>query len=204
MPRQPRFLLRVRALTLLMLASLFLLATPTTAEAGWSSGLRPLWVSLGGAGGGGISTDQGHGYASLTVGLRLIPIVPEVTIREGVSGRGSTLLHHHGNIALGARLLLPGLPFLRPNVRFAFSHRHDAPMDVFEAKPLAVIFGTASGITHRSGFETGAGIELSFGPKKIVGAYVQGTLVVLPPAQQDLVTGLVEAGVSFSIGPPRP
>lgn len=192
---------RLRAAPLFVL--LALLALPSVASAGWSTGLRPLHVSLGGAGGGGMGTDLGHGYGTLTIGLRLIPIVPEVTVREGFSGDGS-LQHHHGNIALGARVLLPGLLGFRPNLRVAFSHRHDAPIDVFRSKPFAVLFGTADGITHRSGFETGAGFELSFGPKKVVGVFVQGTLVVLPPANPELVTGLVEAGVSFAIGPPRP
>ena len=191
---------RLRAAPLFLL---LLLCVPSVASAGWSSGLRPLHVSLGGAGGGGMGTDLGHGYATLTVGLRLIPIVPEVTIREGFSGDGE-LRNHHGNIALGARFLLPGLLGFRPNVRLAFSHRHDAPIDVFRAKPLAVLFGTAEGITHRSGVETGAGVELAFGPKKVVGLFVQGTLVILPPANPEPVTGLVEAGITFAIGPPRP
>jgi len=170
----------------------------------WSTGLKPLWIGIGGGGGGAIGGTEGAGYASVTIGLRLIPIVPEVIIREGLSGEGSTLLHHHGNIALGARFLLPGTPLLRPNLRLAFSHRHDAPFDVFKAKPLAVIFGTAEGITHRSGFETGGGIEVTLDPRGVVGLWVQGTLVVLPSPGLDPVTGIVEGGVSFALGPARP
>lgn len=187
-------------LPLLLLALLL----PASAQAGWSTGLRPLWISVGGAGGGAFGDDAGHGYGTFTLGLRLIPIVPEITLREGVSASEGQVLQHHGNIALGARILLPGLPFLRPNVRVAFSHRHDSPWELFKSKPAGVLFGTIDGIDHRSGFETGGGVELTFGPKAVVGFFVQGTLVVLPQADLPPVTGLVEAGVSFAIGPRRP
>lgn len=204
-PSQPRTTTKRLSLVALFALVLTQVSLPSTAFAtDWASGLRPLWVGIGGAGGGAIGTSDGAGYASLTVGLRLIPVVPEVTIREGFSGRGSTLLHHHGNIALGARVLLPGLAGLRPNVRLGFSHRHDAPIEVFKAKPLAVIFGTGEGITHRSGIETGGGLELSVGPKKVVGLWFQGTVVVLPSPDLVPVTGLIEGGVSFALGPPRP
>ena len=208
MPRpRPTLRTRRRLTPLLVLAVLAIgvFAAPATASAGgWASGLRPLWVGIGGGGGGTIGTDEGAGYGSITLGLRLIPIVPEIVLREGFSGKGSTLLHHHGNIGFGARVLLPGLAGLRPHVRLAFSHRHDSPIEVFKAKPLATIFGTAEGITHRSGFETGGGLEVSFGPKGIVGLWVQGTLVVLPSPGLEPVTGIVEGGVSFSAGPRRP
>ncbi len=204
MPRNPFVRLFVRHILLILVALMVVTIAPHSAGASWAEGLRPLWISVGGAGGGGMGTDVGQGYGTVTVGLRLVPIVPEVTLREGVSGEGATLLHHHGNIALGARILLPGPPFLRPNVRFAFSHRHDAPIDLLRAKPFGVLFGTTEGIAHRAGFETGAGVELNFGPERIVGLFVPGTLVVLPPANHELFTGLVEAGVTFSLGPLRP
>jgi hypothetical protein len=193
---------------LVALVCVGLVAVPGTSQAaGWAADLRPLWVGVGGSGGGTLGSDVGVGYGSITIGLRLIPIVPEVTLREGVAGRGSTLLQHHGNIAFGARFLLPaapGLPGLRPTLRVAFSHRHDSPVEVFKAKPMATIFGTGVGITHRSGIETGGGLELALGPKQIVGVWVQGTLVVLPSPGLDPVTGLVEGGISFALGPRRP
>ncbi len=169
---------------------------------GFASGLRPLWVGIGGAGGGELGQPIAAGYGSITIGLRLIPIVPEVMIREGVSGDGDGLRLHHGAIALGARLLLPPLGMVRPHLRLAFSHRHDAPIDLFKAQPFKVLFGTAEGITHRSGVETGGGLEVSF--SKVVGLWAQGTLVILPTEGENPVSGLWEIGVSFSIGPPSP
>ncbi len=196
-PRAARILLPI--LAILAVATI----APTRAYAkGFGSGLRPLWVGIGGAGGGELGEPVAAGYGSFTVGLRLIPIVPEVIIREGVSGTTTALRQHHGSIALGARVLLPPLGIVRPNLRLAFSHRHDAPLEIFKAQPFKVLFGTAEGITHRSGFETGGGLEISLG--KVVGLWGQGTLVVLPTEGHNPVSGLWELGVSFAIGPPRP
>jgi hypothetical protein len=197
-PRALRFLL-VSLLAALAVATI----APTHAYAkGFGTGLRPLWVGIGGAGGGELGEPVGAGYGSLTIGLRLIPIVPEVMIREGVSGDATTLRQHHGSIALGARVLLPPLGIVRPHLRLAFSHRHDAPLAIFKSQPFKVLFGTAEGITHRSGVETGGGLEISFG--KVMGLWAQGTLVVLPTEGHNPVSGLWELGVSFAIGPPHP
>lgn len=195
--------IRATVLVAVLAALTMVTITPARAHAkGFGSGLRPLWVGIAGAGGGEIGEPLAAGYGSLTVGLRLIPIVPEVTIREGVSGDRQAIRKHHGAIALGARVLLPPLGPVRPNFRLAFSHRHDAPIDLFQAQPFKVLFGTAEGITHRSGLETGGGLEITFG--KVVGLWAQGTLVVLPSQDLNTLSGLWELGVSFSIGPPRP
>jgi len=187
------------ALALLALATM----TPARAHAkGFGSGLKPLWIGIGASGGGELGEPIGAGYGNLTVGLRLIPIVPEVTIREGVSGDSGALRMHHGSIALGARVLMPPLGPVRGTLRLAFSHRHDAPIEIFKAQPFKVLFGTADGISHRSGLETGGGLEIKLG--KVVGLWAQGTLVLLPSEGLNPVSGLWEGGVSFAIGPPRP
>lgn len=193
---------RIAIASLLAILAIATIA-PTRADAkGLSSGLRPLWVGIGGAAGGELGQPVGAGYGSLTIGLRLIPIVPEVMIREGVSGDRQAIRKHHGSIALGARLLLPPLGIVRPHLRLAFSHRHDAPIEVFKARPFKVLFGTGDGITHRSGVETGGGLELTFG--KVMGLWAQGTLMILPTEGEPPLSGLWELGVSFAIGPPRP
>ena len=202
MKRSPHSFAGPSLIAVLAILAVVTIAPPRAHAKAFGAGLRPLWVGIGGSAGGELGQPTGAGYGNFTLGLRLIPIVPEVTIREGVSGTSDGLRAHHGSIALGARLLLPPLGPVRPTARLAFSHRHDAPIEMFAAQPFKVLFGTAEEITHRSGLETSGGLEVSLG--KVVGLWAQGTLVVLPQKGLNTFSGLWEFGVSFAVGPPRP
>ncbi len=173
--------------------------TPARAYAkGFSE--RPLWTGVGIAGGGTAGDVGGAGALHLTLGLRLIPVVPELTVREGLA---SGPARHVTSIAAGARILLPRLAILRGFVRIGFSHQHELVWSSFKAAPGQALLGVADDINHRSGFETGGGIEVSLGPKGIFGLWVQGTAIVLPGTPGPPLTVLAEGGVSLAFGPRR-
>lgn len=161
---------------------------------------RPVWLGLGGAGGISAGEVSGVAYFNLTLGLRLAPIVPEFTLRQGLRGKGSAEMQV-GGVAVGARFLLPRLLATRGYFRLAFSQQHEVQWDHFLGAPMKTLFGVGEGLTHRSGFETGGGVELRLGPRGVVGFWAQGTLLVFPGTAGPPVTTVLEAGLSFSIGP---
>lgn len=181
--------------------SLSILFAAAPADAGVFAD-RPLWLALGGSFGGGfpegVGSPKAAGYGTLTLGLRLAPVVPEFTIREGFAGK--ELSEHRGGIAAGVRILLPRFLVLRPQFRVAFSHEHVAPRFLLQAEPFKVLFGTHDAIGHRTGLETGGGLEVYLDPKNIVRAWVQGTLMMFP-GQSQAMSGLWEFGIAFGIGP---
>lgn len=170
-------------------------------SAGLLPGVRPLWTAIGASGGPTIAGGEAAAYGHLSLGLRLMPVVPELTLREGIVGAGTPTMRQVGSFAAGARFLLPALPILVPSFRVAFSHQHEQPWAEFQEAPLASVFGVHQKITHRTGFEAGGGIELCLDPKGILSLWVQGTAMVYPGSAGPPVTVLVEGGIAFSAGP---
>ena len=161
---------------------------------------RIIWIGFGA--GGGLSGGEvaGVGYLNFTLGLRFFPVVPEFTLREGIRGK-SSVETHIGGVAAGARFLLPKLGPVRGNFRLAFSHQHEVQWDQFLAAPFKALFGVDDGINHRSGVETGGGVEVKLGPKGILGLWVQATVMVFPLTEGPPVTTVVEGGLSIALGP---
>lgn len=182
-------------LTLFVAIAIAISATPASAM---PSGERPFYLGLGGSGAVAGLEDSGVGYFNLTLGLRLLPVVPEVTIREGF-GRNPT--HHLTSIAAGARFLLPKLLMLRASFRVAFSHQHEIAMSKFVEDPGAALFGVHDATVHRTGFETGAGLDVKLDPKGIVGVFGQVNAIFLPVSAGPPFYVLGEAGISFAFGP---
>jgi len=164
-------------------------------------GEHPIWMGIGGSGGGSATEVGGVGHLSLTLGLRLVPVVPELTIREGFAS-GPT--RHVTGIAAGARFIFPETKGIRPFARVMFAHQHELEFPQFKAEPAKALLGVQGDTTHRTGFELGGGIEAVFGKKRIFGLWVQGTAVVLPATAGPDLYVLGEAGVSFAVGPRLP
>lgn len=180
-----------------------LLALPNVAFAGLPAD-RPLWIEAGGSFGGGLPlpgvVPLGSASGHLSLGLRLLPLVPEFQIREGFAGGEGGLREHHAGIVAGARVLLPKLLILRGSFRVAFSHQHIAPIAVFREQPAAVIFGTHGGLAHRTGLETSLALELYVEPNDVLRVFGQTTLLIFP-GQDVPVAGLWELGLAFGVGP---
>jgi hypothetical protein len=175
------------------------IAIPSTASAGaFPSGERPIWIGVGGSGAVAGVENSGVGYFNLSLGLRLLPVAPEVTIREGV-GRDPT--HHITSIAAGARFLMPKLLMLRANFRVAFSHQHELPFTKFLQDPGPAIFGVHDEMIHRTGFETGAGLDVKLDPGGFIGIFGQINALFFPGSEGPPFYVLGEAGVSFAFGP---
>ncbi|MBN93723.1 MAG: hypothetical protein CL928_06550 [Deltaproteobacteria bacterium] len=180
---------------------LSMLLGASAAQAGILYGGRPLWIGVGGAMGGRVSLEgesPGALMGDLGVGLRLLPIVPEVGLRLGPSGDPAIVL---GSFWAGVRVMLPSPPFLRPNFRIAFSHMNELEGAKWSAAPFQGLFGTHPDVRHRPGLETSIGLELMADPKKVLGIWAQATAIVLPDQQGPPFTGLIEIGVSFEAGP---
>jgi hypothetical protein len=163
---------------------------------------RPVWVagSLGGGGEPGFT--DGAAFGALAVGLRLLPVVPEFGFREGIAG-GSAIRREQGGIWFGVRFMPPAPQPFAPSFRFAFSHRHDAPIDVFLANPGKVLFGVSPGIVHRTGFETGAGLDVLLDRNGILGLFTQVTAVVMLDGQGWPLAVLGEVGLALHVGKPK-
>jgi len=184
-----------------MVLCLSTLLGASAAQAGILYGGRPLWIGVGGATGGRVALEgdnTGAIMGGLGIGLRLLPIVPEVGVRIGPAGDPATVL---GNFWAGVRVMLPAPPFLRPNFRIAFSHMNELEGAKWEETPFQGLFGTHPDVRHRPGFETSIGLELMADPKKILGIWVQATALILPDELGPPFTGLIEFGVSFEAGP---
>ena len=177
--------------------ALVLLLLPAAAEAG-PLGERPVWFGLGGAGGIGVVEDSALGYVNLTIGLRLIPVVPELTIREGI---GADPKRHLTSIAAGARFLFPKLAVLRGSARIAFAHQHETRWEALLEDVPAGLFGTHEETVHRTGFEGGLGLDLMLDPNGIVGIWGQINALVFPATLGPPTYVLGELGVSFAVGP---
>ena len=191
--------------TLVTIASLIAALLSTSVAHGGSPGLlsgeRPLWTGVGLSGGGTAEEVGGVGHLSVTLGLRLIPVVPELTLREGLA---SNPRRHVTGIAAGARFLFPEVGPVRPFARVMFAHQHELQGDLFVDMPWRALVGIHYAMTHRTGVEAGGGIEIPFGGRRHFGAYVQATAVVLPATQGPDLYVLGEAGVSFAFGPRLP
>jgi hypothetical protein len=189
----------MRPLRIALLLVPLCLALPTAASAGTlPSNERPVWFGIGGAGAVAGMENSGVGFFNLTLGLRLLPLVPEVTIREGL-GREPT--HHLTSIAAGVRILLPKLLMLRVGLRFAFAHQHELLLAKAIADPAGALFGVNPEMTHRSGFETGIGLDVKLDPKGIVGLFGQFNAIFLPVTAGPPFYILGELGLSIAVGP---
>ncbi len=185
------------SICLLFLSVSTVLAAPAAANV-FPLGERPFYLAIGGSGAIAGVEDSGVGYANLTLGLRFIPLSPEITVREGL---GRDPLHHLTSIAAGARVLLPKLLILRGSFRFAFSHQHELLFTKAQADPGKAIFGIHEEMTHRSGFETGMGLELMPDPKGIFGIFAQVNALFFPASAGPPFYVLGEFGISLSFGP---
>ena len=161
---------------------------------------RIVWLGLGGGGGLSGGDVSGVGYLNFTLGVRLLPVVPEFSLREGFRGKDGVEMHI-GGVAVGARFLLPKLLIARGYFRLAFSHQHEVQWEYFLDRPFKTLFGVDDGLTHRSGFEAGGGVEVKLGPKGIFGLWAQATVLVFPLTAGPPVTAVIEGGLSISIGP---
>lgn len=186
---------RIVLLALLIAIAIALLPAGASAS---PSGERPVWLGVGGSGALAGVENSGVGYLNLSVGLRLLPVVPEFTLREGL-GRQPT--HHITSIAAGARFLLPKLLMLRGNVRIAFSHQHELPLTKFLQDPGAALFGVHDDTGHRTGFETGAGLDVKLEPSGVVGLFGQINALFFPGSDGPPFYVLGEIGISFAVGP---
>ena len=182
---------------------------PAVASAGPMAGERPVWFGIG-AGFGGTAPapfDGGGIGAALTVGLRLLPVSPELILREGVAGLGSDDLRHVGGIGGGVRILLPRLAIVRATVRVAFAHQHELAWDLYTESVESAFkstFGVHDKIVHRTGFEVGGGLEVTPIPGGPLGIYGQLSAIVLPGTQGPPLTVTAEIGLAIAVGKPLP
>jgi hypothetical protein len=187
---------------LLALAGLTIPLLPGQAEAAvLLPGHRLFWNGIAGSFGPTFGGEGPAVYGSIRLGLRLLPIVPELRLREGVAASGKPDERQVGGVAAGARVLLPAPPVLIPSFFVAFSHQHEVPMAAFRKAPLQSLFGVGEGIVHRSGFETGIGLELRPDPTGVFGIWADGTALIYPGTPGPPVTLLAEIGISLSFGP---
>jgi hypothetical protein len=190
--------------TLLLLA---LLTAPDLATAGPMAGERPVWFGIGpGFSGTAPAPDVGGGIAThFTLGLRLLPVSPELILRDGIAGLGSSNLRHVGGVGAGVRFLLPKLAILRGTFRVAFAHQHELAWGLYTeniGSVLKATFGVHEKIVHRTGFELGGGLELTPIPGGPLGFYVQVNAIVLPETEGPAVTVMTELGLSVAVGKP--
>jgi hypothetical protein len=170
------------------------------------AGERPIWFGIG-SGFSGTAPEEfvGAGVAfNFTVGLRFLPISPELILREGVAGLGTDGQRHIAGIGGGVRILFPRLLLARATARVAFAHQHELPWDEYTASIGSAVkssFGVHDDIGHRSGFEVGGGLELS-APGFPLGFYTQVTAIVLPGTAGPPVTLQTELGLSIAVGKP--
>ncbi len=190
----------VRSVPLVFL--LCVLAAPASAAP--MSGERPVWLGIG-SGFSGTAPDEfvGGGITgNVTLGLRLLPVSPELILREGVAGLGSDDVRHLAGIGAGVRILFPRLLIARATARVAFAHQHELAWDLYTESLEAGIqstFGVHDKIVHRSGFEVGGGIELSAPPFPL-GFYARVGAIVLPGTEGPPLTIQTEIGLSIAIG----
>lgn len=127
------------------------------------------------------------------------PLALELTGREVLSGQPA-----RGVGSIGADLRWPAGP--GPHVLAGFAHHHEAPLELALEAPLANVLGIQKGITHRTGFEVGAGWD--GGPVyressllERLRPTVQGHLIVLPATGDPVVYGVVSGGLTVALGP---
>ena len=175
-------------------------ASPANA-AGLLPGARPFWNGIGLSFGSTVGPAAPVIYGHLTLGLRLMILVPELTLREGVVGSGTPSARQVGDVAAGVRILLPSIPILVPSLRVAFTHQHELPWADFTAMPIQALLGVHKNTTHRTGIEGGLGLELRPDPLGVLGIWAQANALVFPGTPGPPVTVLAEIGIALSFGP---
>ncbi|MDP2311238.1 MAG: hypothetical protein Q8P18_34780 [Pseudomonadota bacterium] len=174
-------------------------ADPTTYED------ARVWV--GAAVGGGVGADEvpsGGGGAAVEAGVRLgrerrrsLSLVAYV--REAMM---STPVRNIGN--LGVLVQYPS--GTGPHVHLGFSHSHESQLADYLAHPIEVTTGVHSSLTHRTGFEAGAGWDFPppF-PRNRITAVLRPTaavnVLVFPDNGGPHAYVLAEVGVRFGLDP---
>lgn len=123
----------------------------------------------------------------------------EATGRELVAGDPARSV---GGLGFDARW--PAGP--GPHALLGFAHHHEAPLADARAAPIANALGILESITHRTGFEVGAGwdggpvyTETAFLSRLRPTAQVQ--VVVLPATGEPLVYAYGSFGIALALGP---
>jgi len=197
----------VRSIAFLFLFSV-LPVVASAAPPGPMSGERPVWFGIG-SGFSGTAPEEfvGGGLAAnFTVGLRFIPVSPELILREGVAGLGTDEQRHIAGIGGGIKILFPRLLVARASARVAFAHQHELEWEKYRksiGSALESTFGVHEDIAHRSGFELGGGLELS-APTFPLGFYAMVSAIVLPGTAGPPLTVQTELGLSIAVGKPLP
>jgi hypothetical protein len=164
-----------------------------------------VWV--GAAVGGGLGADdtpEGGGGAALEVGVRLgreprRALALVAYVREALM---SAPVRNIGN--LGVVVQYP--TGTGPHVHLGFSHSHESQIEDYLAHPVAVTAGVHASLTHRTGFEVGAGWD--FAPPFPKNRYTAGlrptgalNVLVFPDHGGPHAYVLAEVGVRFGLDP---
>lgn len=168
------------------------------------AGAEKVSVSLGVAAMAGTATAEGpsgsYGAAGGGfVGFRVAPPIEVwVGAREGLVSGGTRVL---GAVDLGARLYAGESAFLYGGL----AHHHETPWASFQGDPVGATFGVSEGITHRSGFEVGAGWSWALPAVTTTGVATSlaAHAVILPDAGGPVVYGLIEQRFTVQLGRPK-
>jgi hypothetical protein len=132
----------------------------------------------------------------------------------GVSGQLAWRGHPRVGLHLGAREVVLGAPLrtiglLDISARFplgpglaahvGFAHAHETPWAEALAHPLPAIFGTLSGITHRSGLQAGIQQDWTIDALPWAGVYAGAQLTWLADSGGPHFYGGVELGVAIHL-----
>ncbi len=165
----------------------------------------PVW--LGGFADVGASTSPGvgGGFGALA-GVMIGKGDNHNLALEGRVGEGlyASDVRTVGNIDFDVRYPGDSGPF----VYLGFAHHHELSLDEALTHPVGAIAATYSGITHRTGFELGAGWDMATPfPKSSFGARIRPTVrvnaVVLPDGVSPSVYVVGNIGILLGVGRPR-
>lgn len=166
---------------------------PSASGSAQAAALRTYRLTLVGGLGGLLGPPSVGGYGVGRAVLDLGGAGLDLAGREGYAGGPARTL---GSIFVGGRV------GERMYARGGFAHHHETPWDVFLAAPGASLAGTGEGITHRSGLELGAGVDLTvLGPvfDERVGFVLDLSVAVLPDAKGPRAYVLLEQAWSIDV-----
>lgn len=194
--------LAARLSLILLGASLCVVAAPAPAGAVGLVQGRLLRADLGLAWGGRLGDGSAPGalYSNFTLGLQLLPVVPEIGFRIGTSPNPSLSLIDG---VVGVRLLFPTPPLVRPSLRLAFVAQNELSMDKTRSEPFRALFGTHPATVHREGLEADLALHFLFDPHGVFGLWTQASALVFldDDGISPLFTGLLEGGITLAFGP---
>ncbi|MFZ5480203.1 MAG: hypothetical protein ACOZNI_25795 [Myxococcota bacterium] len=162
-----------------------------------------VWLETGFTASAGVNeaTEPGGGFAGgFGVALGKEPARSFAFVaraREGLSGED---LRHVGNLGFTVRYPADRGPW----VAAGLAHNHETPADVALRNPVGTAFAVERGITHRTGFEVGAGWDFAppFPEHRLsarVLPRVGVSAVVLPDAGGPPVYVVADAGIRFGL-----